>query len=61
MYKMEHVLWRGVLTVITAAAMFVLLYRYTCAEEIAYARGRLQDTAERKLSQQSWFLLSYKR
>lgn len=35
MYKMEHVLWRGVLTVITAAAMFVLLYRYTCAEEIA--------------------------
>lgn len=34
MYKMEHVLWRGVLTVITAAAMFVLLYRYTCAEEI---------------------------
>lgn len=35
MQKMEHILWRGIVTAITAAAMFVLTYRYASAEEIA--------------------------
>lgn len=35
MQKIESILWRGMLTVITAAAMFVLTYRYAFAEETA--------------------------
>lgn len=35
MQKMEHILWRGIVTAITAAAIFLLTYRYTSAEEIA--------------------------
>lgn len=35
MQKMEHILWRGIMTAITAAAIFLLTYRYTSAEEIA--------------------------
>ncbi len=35
MQKMEHILWHGIVIAITAAAMFVLTYRYASAEEIA--------------------------
>lgn len=35
MQKMEHILWRGIVTAITAAALFVLMYRYSYAEEIS--------------------------
>lgn len=35
MQKMEHILWRGFVTAITAAAMFLLTYRYASAEEIS--------------------------
>lgn len=35
MQKMEHLLWRGIVTAITAAVIFFLTYRYTSAEEIA--------------------------
>lgn len=35
MQKMEHILWRGIVTAITAAAMFLLTYRYASAEEIS--------------------------
>ena len=37
MQKMEHILWRGIVMAITAAAMFVLMYRYASAEEISGA------------------------
>lgn len=35
MQKMEHILWRGIVTAITAAALFLLTYRYSYAEEIS--------------------------
>lgn len=35
MQKMEHILWRGIVAAITAAAVFFLTYCYTSAEEIA--------------------------
>ncbi|MDE5801633.1 MAG: hypothetical protein K2I22_01805 [Lachnospiraceae bacterium] len=35
MQKMEHILWRGIVAAITAAALFVLMYRYSYAEEIS--------------------------
>lgn len=34
MQRMEHIFWRGIVTVITAAVMFALLYRCAHAEEI---------------------------
>ena len=37
MQKMEQILWRGIVIAITAAAMFVLMYRYASAEEISGA------------------------
>ena len=35
MQKTEHILWRGIVTAITAVALFILTYRYASAEEIS--------------------------
>lgn len=35
MQKMEHILWRGIVTAITAVTLFILTYRYASAEEIS--------------------------